>query len=84
MGWSMKKMLAFSFQEYGLKVELSGWVTLQGPALYILSVIRARANSQCRHLPSSMKRPRDEEHPGPPLVQKTTSSLAGSFLLSKK
>lgn len=34
--------------------------------------------------PSSMNNPVDEEHPGPPLVQKTTSSLSGSDLLSKK
>lgn len=35
-------------------------------------------------LPSSMKSPTEEEPPGPPLVQKITSSLLGSFLLSKK
>lgn len=70
----MKNMLAFSFQECGLKVELSGFVTLQGPASYKISIICAREGLLSRHLPSSMKRPRDEEHPGPPLVQKTTSS----------
>ena len=64
IGWSMKKTLAFSFQEYGLKVELSGFVT--------------------RHGPSSMNNPIEDEHPGPPFVQKITSSLSGSLLLSKK
>jgi len=34
--------------------------------------------------PSSMNSPREEEQPGPPFVQNMTSSLSGSFLLSKK
>lgn len=35
-------------------------------------------------VPSSMNSPVDEEHPGPPFVQKITSSLSGLLLLSKK
>lgn len=35
-------------------------------------------------VPSSINSPMDDEHPGPPFVQKITSSLSGSLLLSKK
>lgn len=50
----------------------------------MMQVVSVRKGSLYRQVPSSMKRPRDDEHPGPPLVQKMTSSLAGLFLLSKK
>ena len=34
--------------------------------------------------PNSMNNPSEDEQPGPPFVQKITSSLSGSLLLSKK
>lgn len=39
---------------------------------------------RCVYAPSSMKRPMEDEQPGPPFVQNTTSSLSGSLRLSKK
>lgn len=41
-------------------------------------------NGDGMNSPSSMNSPIEDEQPGPPFVQKMTSSLSGSLLLSKK
>jgi hypothetical protein len=68
MGWSMKNTFAFSFQEYGLKVELSGVVTRHGPLkessfIYIFTTNTARTKlhkqPEGRRATGSTVRPED-------------------------
>lgn len=68
MGSSTKKTLAFSFHEYGF-----GLVSLTDLGL-----------SFTVHGPSSMKRPMDDEQPGPPLIHMMTGSFLGLLRDSKK
>ena len=55
----------------------------------ILPKIRVLASKEASralggYSPNSMNNPSEDEQPGPPFVQKITSSLSGSLLLSKK
>jgi hypothetical protein len=64
---------------------LTGWSRKMTEALefheYGLSTVCILALMEAG--PSSMKRPVKEEHPGPPLSQRTTGSFLGSFRDSK-
>ena len=68
------------------RMRISGKITMHidlTRAFEDISVNVLAISLQC-DAPSSMKSPVVEEQPGPPLVQKMTSSVLGSFLLSKK
>ena len=76
-------MLACSFQEKGLGSVLFALVTMHGPEVCIVAE-NGILECQVADIPSSMKSPMVEDAPGPPLVQKMTSSVSGLRRLSKK
>lgn len=62
MGWSTKKMFAFVFHECAKGLVPLASEILHGPDDVVRGVF---IENQDVDLPNSMKRPREEEHPGP-------------------
>lgn len=83
-GCSTKNMFALSFQPYGLNSVFVEFTVLHGPGIWMSLKSDKRTYRLQDDAPSSMSNPSEDDPPGPPFVQKITSSSSGLLRLSKK